>query len=114
MRRTTCWLIALGIILLALLVAGDTRATRSAPALPQAESWTIQCVDCPKAFYEMTDRSLALDADGHPHIAYGQDRLYYAYHDGSGWQAQTVDDSPGVGSHASLALDGAGHPWRGV
>ena len=72
--------------------------------------WTIHCVDCPKQFSDMTDRSLRLDAAGHPHIAYGGEHLYYAWHDGVNWHYETVDDSPGVGTHASLALDADGRP----
>ena len=72
--------------------------------------WVIECVDCPKYFEEMSDRSLRLDAAGHPHIAYGSDHLYYAWHDGTTWHLETVDDAPGVGSYASLALDGGGYP----
>jgi hypothetical protein len=79
---------------------------------PAAEpgGWAIERVDAPKAFYAMTDRSLRLDAAGHPHIAYGDDNLYYARHDGATWHRETVDDAFGVGSHASLALDEAGYP----
>lgn len=73
-------------------------------------TWQIECVDCPKNFRWMTDRSLQLDAQGHPHLAYGGDHLYYAYHDGSQWHLEIADDAPGVGRHASLALDPNGQP----
>ena len=33
--------------------------------------WRIECVDGPKRFSEMTNRSLRLGGDGRPHIAYG-------------------------------------------
>jgi hypothetical protein len=58
----------------------------------------------------MTDHSLQVDAEGHPHIAYGYDHLYYSYFDGSGWQDETVDASIRTGQHASLALDQDGQP----
>jgi PKD repeat protein len=58
----------------------------------------------------MTDRSLKLDAAGHPHIAYGENYLYYAWHDGADWHYETVDDSPDVGAAASLVVDGDGYP----
>ena len=76
----------------------------------KADGWVIECVDCPKQFSNMTDRSLRLDAAGHPHIAYGEDHLYYAWHDGASWHYETVDDAPEVGTHTSLALDGDGYP----
>ncbi len=62
----------------------------------------------------MGPRSLALAASGHPHIAYGQDHLYYyARHDGSAWHLETVDESWGVGRYTSLALDTFGRPHIG-
>ncbi|MBM4460404.1 MAG: hypothetical protein FJ011_22020, partial [Chloroflexi bacterium] len=77
---------------------------------PQEQTWRIQQVDAPKVFHNMRDRSLRLDAAGHPHIVYGQDHLYHAWHDGSSWRIETVDTAWGVGMYASLALDGAGFP----
>ncbi len=81
-----------------------------AAAHPSAMTWHIERMDAPKWFYDMTDRSLRLDAAGHPHIAYGADHLYYAWHDGTTWHLETADASWGVGRYASLALDGSGHP----
>ena len=75
-----------------------------------SDEWVIECVDCPKSFSLMTDRSLRLDAGGRPHIAYGRDHLYYAWHDGVNWQYETADNSPDVGEYASLALDESGYP----
>jgi hypothetical protein len=74
------------------------------------EDWVIECIDCPKQFSEMTDRNLRLDAAGNPHIAYGEDHLYYAWHDGIAWNYETVDTSPDVGRFASLVLDEVGNP----
>ncbi len=61
--------------------------------------------------------SLALDSGGHPHISYclydGNQytctELRYAFHDGTDWHVEVVDDA-GVGSYSSLALDAAGQP----
>ncbi len=75
-----------------------------------AGGWVIECVDCPRQFSNMTDRSLRLDAEGHPHIAYGEEHLYHAWHDGANWHYEVVDNSPYVGQHASLALDAGGYP----
>lgn len=56
------------------------------------------------------DHSLRLDAEGHPHIAYGDWHLYYASYDGQGWHIETVDEAEGVGGQVSLALDADGQP----
>jgi uncharacterized repeat protein (TIGR01451 family) len=73
-------------------------------------TWHSQAADAPPYIEEVTPRSLAVDAAGHPHAAYGGDYLYYAWDDGSGWQSEVVDSSRGVGRWASLALDSAGRP----
>jgi len=73
--------------------------------------WTIESVDTTKAFRAMGDRSLALDANGYPHIAYGDDDLYYARYDGQDWHPETVDTSTDVGEHTAIALDATGHPY---
>ena len=83
-------------------VAPAGRGVRSSVELvekgqPQAADlegdWVIECVDCPKHFDAMTDRSLRLDSDGNPHIAYGGDHLYYAWYDGAEWQYETADET---------------------
>jgi hypothetical protein len=72
--------------------------------------WEIEVVHDGKAFSEMSDRSLRLDTQGRPHIAYGEDHLYYAFHDGAAWQCEVADPSGDVGQYASLGLDGSGLP----
>jgi hypothetical protein len=72
--------------------------------------WVNECVDPARNLGELGDRHLALDGAGHPHLAYGGNSLYYAWHDGTAWHIETVDDSPGTGASASLALDAAGNP----
>ncbi len=73
-------------------------------------NWHTECVDCPKAFSDMTDRSLRLDSEGQPHIAYGGRHLYYAWRDGTQWHYETVDQASRIGWYASLALDGSDRP----
>ncbi|NIV31370.1 MAG: hypothetical protein GWN58_18310, partial [Anaerolineae bacterium] len=84
-----------------------------APLVTQSSAaggWQTECVDCPRYFSSMANRSLQLDDDGHPCIAYGGDGLYYAWYNGAEWQYETVDSAPRVGHYASLALDTAGYP----
>ena len=72
--------------------------------------WVTECADCPKQIKDPTDRSLRLDTNGRPHIAYGGDHLYYTWYDGVVWHYETVDNSTGVGTDTSLALDQNGYP----
>jgi hypothetical protein len=81
-----------------------------APSPAQSPDWTIQRVDSVKWFQDMGPRSLALDAAGHPHVAYGGDRLYYRWYDGTEWHEETVDEAATTGCHTSLVLDAAGRP----
>lgn len=105
--------------LLPLLATPPTSAAPQPPPANLKESvaepaasytWNIQAVDAPKRFNQMDDSSLRLDADGHPHIAYGGNHLYYAWHDGTDWHYETVDSANEVGSYASLALDADNNP----
>ena len=96
--------------LMIMFVSGASRAALAQISPTNSFTWDIQRVDAPKLFSNMTDRSLRLDANGNPHIAYGGDYLYYAWHDGTQWHIETVDTSEGVGSYASLALDVNGNP----
>lgn len=83
-------------------------AQRPEPAAPEeltADGWLIERIDDPKLFYDMSDRSLALDSKNRPHIAYGGDHLYYAWNDGTQWNFMTVDAEYGVGQSASLSVD---------
>ena len=100
---------------LVLGTAYNARGTAAAAPLEMNEldptasqAWLDECVDCPRHFVNMTDRSLRLDASGRPRIAYGSDHLYYAWNDGATWHQETVDNAPRVGSYATLVLDG-GH-----
>lgn len=73
-------------------------------------SWHPQCVDCPNFIYDTTPRSIAVDSSGHPHVAYGGDHLYHAWHDGSSWQIEVADGESYVGAWASLTLDNDDYP----
>lgn len=111
------------LLTLALLLTGGAILVTSSPNAPANAApgpartssqnpgdWILECVDCPRWFENLTDRSLQLDSSGYPHVAYGGDHLYYARHDGDQWVFETVDDAVGVGSYASLALDGHDRP----
>jgi hypothetical protein len=77
-------------------------------AAPTALTWNVETVDQAKLFRSMGDRHLALDAAGHPHVAYGDDNLFYAWYDGAAWHYETVHVAEDVGEHAALRLDAQG------
>lgn len=72
--------------------------------------WEIECVDCSREFRNMTDRSLVLDANGHPHIAYGDRYLFHAWHDGEQWHTEIVDNEEWSGRFTSITMDSDGYP----
>jgi len=70
--------------------------------------WTTEFADAPKYFTHFYSRAIAVDSNGFPHIAYGGDHLYHAYHDGMSWNYETIDPSSLVGDYASIAVDSEG------
>jgi hypothetical protein len=72
--------------------------------------WAFELVDNGKMFDMMSEQSLIVDAEGHSHIAYGEDFLYYARFDGVTWHHETADTTPLVGYYASMALGPRGYP----
>ncbi|MFZ2196917.1 MAG: hypothetical protein WAV13_04225, partial [Thermodesulfovibrionales bacterium] len=86
----------------------NAAAAPDAPAAPDQSGsylWSIQRVDAPPTFANLTDRHLALDNSDRPHMAYGGDHLYYSWYDGSSWRHEVVDAGLGVGEYASIAVD---------
>ena len=73
-------------------------------------TWLIDTIEATKSF-ELQDssRSMALDSSGRPHIVYGGDHLYHAFFDGAVWHTEIIDSTPGVGTQASVAIDGDDH-----
>ena len=79
------------------------------PASASANAdWHTECVDCPNWISNLSNRSLALDSTGHPHLVYGGDRLFHAWHDGLAWHTETVNLSNC--SSATIALDSLDRP----
>jgi hypothetical protein len=127
-NKNWTWFLAAVLTATALVLApvrGEARVRWGAPDRPNAHevkgdaadrgeaegqglAWFFECVDCPKQFDDLTDRSLRLDPQGYPHIAFGELYLYYAWKESDGWHREVVDDSWGVGRYAALYLDAAG------
>lgn len=72
--------------------------------------WNIECIDCPASFWSMSDRSIRLDSNGYPHIAYGGNHLFYIWFDGSSWHKETIDGNATTGTTPSLVLDSNDNP----
>lgn len=77
------------------------------------QGWATACVKCPKAFGQLGDRTLQLDSAGNPHVVYGGDQLYHAWHDGATWHYAVVEGSEHVSDFVALALDGSDFPHIG-
>ncbi len=87
-------------------------------AYQDTSGWHVHTVD--SEGYVGYYTSLAIDANGYPHISYHDSEtspysadpedLMYAYQDASGWHIHTVDSEGYVGRYTSLALDGEGCP----
>lgn len=75
-------------------------------AAPASAGFTVERVDGDTYF----DPSLAFDALGRPHMAYGGVHLYHAVFDAGSWSTEIVDPAEFVGRGSSIAFDGAGNP----
>ncbi len=67
--------------------------------------WDIQVVGLVGTLSEPSNRNIALDSNGLPHIAFGGSNLYHGYYDGNTWQFELVDPSATAGAFASIAMD---------
>ena len=82
-----------------------------APHQAAATPFTTETVDATGTTGFWT--SLALDAQGNPHISYfalGSGDLRYAKRIGGVWSFETVDAVGSVGSYTSIAIDALGNP----
>ncbi len=73
-------------------------------------AWHSECVDCPPSIHSISHGSIALDSEGHPHVAYGGVKLYHAWYDGTGWRAEVADANFQVGAWAAIDLDQNDYP----
>lgn len=86
----------------------------SPPVIPNEAGWQVQLIDA-RGDAGLAP-SLALDANGYPHISYGRlfqdpddtvSYLHYARWDGVRWHSEFVDNSV---YHTAIALDAGGNP----
>ena len=69
--------------------------------------WTSERVDGPSFFHTrwLSNRSIAVDIVGDPHIVYGGDHLYHAWLKNGKWRREVLDGSNEVGGSAAIAID---------
>ena len=86
-------------------------------AVWDGQAWTSSVVDTSDEALFHPATSLALDSQGRSHVVYEsavagsvEQRLRYAYWDGSQWQRQTVQANPQARGHFSLVLDAQDRP----
>ena len=81
-----------------------------ASAAASAEEWTFEVVDGTR----VGTVSLVMENSGQRHISYYdssfETRLKYAFHDGTSWTIEVVDELFTVGDHNSIAVDADGNP----
>ncbi len=72
-------------------------------------AWITQSFNIPVSWAGMCG-SLALDADGRPHISYYHSGLNYGFLSGTTWITKVVDSTSSSGLGSTLALDKNGRP----
>lgn len=111
--------IPLLVLILARAAAAAPRAGGNIPdalvppagqAGPVTTAWKIEEVDVPKYFDSISTRCLAVDAGGNLHLAYGDNRLYYAAGIGMNWRKEIADPAIGTGKRAAISIGRDGCP----
>ncbi len=94
-------------VLMTVILCGVVSLAAAGVCAPSA--WYIQALDA--ATHASGETSLALDANGYPHISFfdvNPEALKYAVWNGSSWNIQTVTTSSSPSTYTSLALDANG------
>ncbi|MCK9581280.1 MAG: hypothetical protein M0Q92_12655 [Methanoregula sp.] len=95
---------------------GKHYGTLMAAHLNASGTWEIATVDAGSSKFSDTGYmpSVALDADGRPHISYydaDNGDLRFASWDGAKWILETLDEKGDVGAYSSLAIDSHNQPY---
>ena len=103
---------ALCALLLALLFLTGGKRIPDAQAFPDARSpdWNFDTVVEGVEIAQPGAHFLALDSNGHAHLVYGGNALYYSWWDGASWSTEVVDTNYGAGGGAALTLDISNSP----
>jgi len=87
--------LALPLLIIPLLLLAPAAVAEQPAGEPLvAAGWQNQCADCPPQGYGLGDRSLRLDTQGRPHVAFVRDYVYYSWFDGAAWRMEALAPAP--------------------
>jgi hypothetical protein len=123
MKMFSLSLLVLSLVIV-LLFSDRITAQPSSPCTPPCLSpsssvpfhfWLTTRLTSPSQIYGLSNHSLVVDTNGRPHLLYGQESLFYTWHDATTWHQEYLDTprllDPGPYYQTSaLALDSANIP----
>lgn len=80
------------------------------PCSVDAADWSREIAAPGHWFQTLQPDSMILDSAGELHMVYGWGRLYYRLESSTGVTTEIVDDTPGTGGSAVIAIDDSGNP----
>ncbi|MBI5193674.1 MAG: hypothetical protein HZA08_09575 [Nitrospirae bacterium] len=74
------------------------------------KGWKKETIDGERDFANgLFSHALLVDSNGYPNIVFGENKLYHAVQDATGWTIEKLDDIDIGGSHAGTSFDSSGN-----